>query len=196
MIRLRTLCVAIVVATLPMGLVSCGGGGSSPTDEVLGVVAEKGNSEGKKDSHSGSKGDSKKEGDGDSAEEHDDTGDKDNDHSGGKEGSKEDHNDHAAEDNIGNSISANKAGGNNNSDSQVDISQEGEGTHSPSNNNQVVNITMDLPISIASNIQQQPIVAYQPMEQRSLVVWNDQRNRDGFDYYGWGDLRSACERFE
>ncbi len=212
--RLRTLCVAVVVATMPLWLVSCGGGGSSPADEVLGIVAEKGNSDGKKDGHSAAKDDSKKDGDGNSADGPDDFGNKEDDHSGGKGDSKKDdeedsaddpddsghkdsgrsddrddsekdNDDNSADNEAGNGVSANHAGGNHNNGGQVDNSHEEEDTPSPSNANPVVNTTTDLPISIASNTQQQSTVAYQPAEQRSLVVWNDLRNRNGFDYYGW-----------
>lgn len=203
--RLRTLCAAVVIATLPLWLVSCGGGGSSPIDEVLGVVAEKGKSESKKDGHSSDKDDSKKDGDEDSADDHDDSGVKDGGRSDDQENSKKDNDDHSADDDAGNSVSANpaspaggNAGGNNNSGSQVDNSNKGEGTHSPSNDNQVMDTMTDLPISIASNTQQQSIVVYQPGERRSLVVWNDLRNRNGFDYYGWavyGQLVNSSGQF-
>ena len=47
------------------------------------------------------------------------------------------------------------------------------------------NDTLDIPVSTAVNSQQASTVVFQPGQEQFLIVWNDLRNRDGFDYQGW-----------
>jgi hypothetical protein len=43
----------------------------------------------------------------------------------------------------------------------------------------------DIPVSTAMNSQQLSTVAFKPGQGHFLVVWNDLRNRENFDYNGW-----------
>ena len=47
------------------------------------------------------------------------------------------------------------------------------------------NDTSDIPVSTAVNSQQSSTVVFEPGQGQFLVVWNDLRNRDDFDYDGW-----------
>ena len=47
------------------------------------------------------------------------------------------------------------------------------------------NDTADIPVSTAVNSQQASTMAFVPSQSQFLVVWNDLRNRNNFDYNGW-----------